>query len=261
METIYATFPLISQGLCSILNCKNVDLMIFTDSLSFIYYGSFTSLWTKSCHLLLTIHPKQKHRKYTEIWPDMRLCKHIKNCFAIKWVTVAKDDHFYKVDLLEGTDHWLSLLAATASLIYTQSDAICRGNNALHRFIHALLHTSTTSSAYLHVVEDSWFLKVELNIHAALPEGFPAPAQVVIPRPHPQLLSLCKVISSQDTVTQLTKPSKLYPATNQQQVAVAKEVVQSVEVSSGTYCIATEPQIGFCAHKRLKEKKRERISV
>lgn len=25
METIYATFSLISQGLCSILNCKNVD--------------------------------------------------------------------------------------------------------------------------------------------------------------------------------------------------------------------------------------------
>lgn len=189
--------------------------MIFTDSLSFIYYGSFTSPWTKSCHVLLTIHPKQKHRKCTEMWPDMRLSKHIKNWFAIKWATVSKDDHSYKVDLLEGTDHWLSLLAATASLIYTQSDAICRGNNALHRFIHALLHTSTTSSAYLHVVEDSWFLKVELNIHAALPEGFPAPAQVVIPRPHPQLLSLCKVISSQDTVTQLTKPSKLYPAHKQ----------------------------------------------
>lgn len=36
--------------------------------------------------------------------------------------------------------------------------------------------------------------------------------------------------------------------------------MQSVEVSSGTYCIATEPQIGFCAHQRLKEK-REREKV
>lgn len=75
--------------------------------------------------------------------------------------------------------------------------------------------TNTTFSAYLHVVEDTWFLKVELNIHAALPKGFPAPAQVVIPRPHPELLSLYEVVSSQYAVTQLTQASKLHPACTQ----------------------------------------------
>lgn len=37
METIYATFSLISQGLCSILNCKNID---FND-----IYRLFHLLW------------------------------------------------------------------------------------------------------------------------------------------------------------------------------------------------------------------------
>lgn len=60
-------------------------------------------------------------------------------------------------------------------------------------------------------MEDSWFLKVEFDVHAALPEGFPAPAQVVVPGPHPQLLGLYEIISSQDTVAQLTQASKLHP--------------------------------------------------
>lgn len=72
-----------------------------------------------------------------------------------------------------------------------------------------------TLTAYLHVVEDAWFLKVELDVHAALPEGFPAPAQVVVPGPDPQLFSLHEVVSSQDAVAQLTQASELHPAHTQ----------------------------------------------
>ena len=76
------------------------------------------------------------------------------------------------------------------------------------------MHTQITQTftAYLHVVEDARFLKVELDVHAALPQGLPAPAQVVVPGPHPQLLRLYEVVTSQDAVTQLTQASKLHPA-------------------------------------------------
>ena len=72
--------------------------------------------------------------------------------------------------------------------------------------------TQAHLSAYLHVVEDSRFLKVELDIYAGLSEGFPAPTKVIIPRPHPQLLSLYKVVSSQDAIAKLTQASKLHTA-------------------------------------------------
>ena len=67
-------------------------------------------------------------------------------------------------------------------------------NNVLS---HAPSHTNPTNThPYLHVVEDAWFLEVELDVHAALPKSFPAPAQVVVAGPHPQLLGLYEVISS-----------------------------------------------------------------
>ena len=71
---------------------------------------------------------------------------------------------------------------------------------------------SATFSAHLHGVEESRFLKIKLNIHTALPECFPAPTKVIVPRPHPQLLSLYEVVFSQDAVTELAQASKLHPS-------------------------------------------------
>lgn len=65
---------------------------------------------------------------------------------------------------------------------------------------------------YLHVVEDARLLEVELDIHAALPQGISAPAHVVVAGPDPQLLGLDEVVSSQDSITELTQASKLHPA-------------------------------------------------
>lgn len=80
--------------------------------------------------------------------------------------------------------------------------------------LERMQHTLTLSS-YLHVVEDAWLLKVELDVDAALAQSLPAPAQVVVARPHPQLLGLHEVISPQDAVTQLTQASELHPACTQ----------------------------------------------
>lgn len=67
-------------------------------------------------------------------------------------------------------------------------------------------------SAYLHAVEDARLLKVELDVHAALAQRLAAPAQVVVARPHPQLLGLHEIVSAQDAVAQLTQASELHPA-------------------------------------------------
>lgn len=89
-------------------------------------------------------------------------------------------------------------------------------NIVLHDPLTLIYNTPTNTSisftAYLHVVEETRFLKVELDIYTALPKSFSAPAQVVISRPHPQLLCFYEVVSSQDAITQLTQASKLHPA-------------------------------------------------
>lgn len=146
------------------------------------------------------------------LWPvDELSCGalviHIKACFR---------------KIPEDKDRKSGLLASTTSLIYRQVHAVWDSSGVTMSWItlsHSFTDNSTctiaqTFTAYLHVEEDTWLLKMELNIHAALPEGFPAPAQVVVPGPHPQLFSLYEVVSSQDAVTQLTQASKLRPAHN-----------------------------------------------
>lgn len=81
--------------------------------------------------------------------------------------------------------------------------------------MHDDTQNKRTFSAYLHVAEDAWPLEVELNVHAALAQGFAAPAQVVVARPHPQLLSLHEVVSPEYAVTQLAQAPKLHPARRQ----------------------------------------------
>lgn len=121
------------------------------------------------------------------------------------------------------TESWMNWVARPKNLNFRQ--AISQNTDFLTSLIYCnnnILHNCLTFSVsityehnfttYLHLVEDAWFLKVELNVHTALPEGFPAPTQVVVPRPHPVLFSLYEVISSQDAITQLTQASKLHSA-------------------------------------------------
>lgn len=75
-----------------------------------------------------------------------------------------------------------------------------------------------TFSAHLHAVEDARLLEVELDVHAALAQRLAAPAQVVVARPHPQLLGLHEVVSAQDAVAQLTQAPELHPACAQRRL-------------------------------------------
>lgn len=65
---------------------------------------------------------------------------------------------------------------------------------------------------YLHGGEDPRLLEVELYVNAALAQRVAAPAQVVVARPHTQLLGLAEVVPAQHAIAKLAQASELHPA-------------------------------------------------